>query len=272
MCGLQSEEMPLTGAESCQFYFWDEIILRAFEILFKSQRQLFQCQCHYWGWRSFVNGTEKSMFVESHTHSHTNPDSPLLRRTTRKGNPFKQQPLSCAAQEFVFPFYTFRSAQRAIFVPGPWMIFYWFPGPYPFSFSKPCKWTAVVHNAGIQIHFMMTGSLGLVPLHGFVPQTDYCNISKLQYPHPSLWQFHKPDFTPCHWFHPHFLKSTHTYGARAHTHIHADIHTHTLAGFAEAGQKAKSNFQIWQLCEAVHAQLCMWHESGSDLKNIWLIW
>lgn len=73
--------------------------------------------------------------------------------------------------------------------------FYRFPGPYPFSFSKACKWMTAAHNAGIQIHFMMTGSLGPLFLRSFVCQRDYCNISGLQYPHLSLWRFHSPNLT-----------------------------------------------------------------------------
>lgn len=136
--------------------------------------------------------------------------------TTRKGKSFKW-PLSCAAQEFAFPFYTFRRTQRAIFVPAPW---YWFPGPYPFSFSKACKWMTAAHNAGIQIHFMMTGSLGPLFLHSFVCQRDYCNISGLQYPHLSLWAVSQPKFDR-------WVSSS----------LSHDMHT--LAGITSAGQIGK---------------------------------
>lgn len=65
--------------------------------------------------------------------------------------------------------------------------FYWFPGPSPFNFSKACKWMSAAHNAGIQTHSMLTGSLAPLLLHSFASQRDYCNISELQYPHVSLW-------------------------------------------------------------------------------------
>lgn len=51
----------------------------------------------------------------------------------------------------------------------------------PIQLFKGMQMVTAAHNAGIQRHFVMTGSLG--PLS--VCCRDYCNISGLQYPHLS---------------------------------------------------------------------------------------
>lgn len=118
------------------------------------------------------------------------PD-PLLRRTERESHSN-----SCSVVQPRNLLFHFTSSDRhkgpSLYLhPGSFLLVSW---AAPFSFSKACKWLA----AAIQIHFTMTGSLGPLFLRSFVCQTDYCNISRLQDPHLSLWWVHGPNLTA--WF------------------------------------------------------------------------
>lgn len=109
------------------------------------------------------------------------------------------------------------------------------------AFSKACKWMTAAHNAGIQIHFMMTGSLGPLFLHSFVCQRDYCNISGLQYPHLSLWAVSQPKFDR-------WVSSS----------LSHDMHT--LAGITSAGQIGKR----WVRACTQNSSLC-----STDTYDFW---
>lgn len=61
-------------------------------------------------------------------------------------NPHSNSSSVVQPRNLLFHFYTFRCAQKAVFVPGTWIIFYWFPGPYLFSFSNACKLMTEAHD------------------------------------------------------------------------------------------------------------------------------